>query len=113
MLRDGDSIVYKAEKHIAAATDTIFYGPYLTLPPGVYLFGFNGELDGELLVDFADHEGTVILKKLTIRNFLDPACVAVTRALTKFEVRGFKTPSLNALRLNSISVEAIRFPSIS
>jgi hypothetical protein len=112
MLRDGDSIVYSGSQHAAAGTDFIFYGPYLTLPPGVYLFGFNGKLDGELAIDFADQEGTVILKKLTIKDLLDPACLAVTKTLAKFEVRGFKTPSLNTLRLDSISVEAIRFPSM-
>jgi hypothetical protein len=110
-LRDGDCISYNAARHAATATDIIFYGPYVTLPPGVYLFGFDGEIDGELVVDFADQGGTIILKKLTIDNFLDPACLAVTHTLSKFEVRGFKTPALNTLRLKSISVEAIRFPT--
>lgn len=111
MLRHGDSIVFNAGEHGSAATDSIFYGPYLTLAPGVYLFGFNGQLDGELTVDFVVQEGVVVLKKLTINNFLDPVCLAVTRNLTGFEVRGFKTPSLNALTLDSISVETIGFPS--
>jgi len=75
----------------------------------VYLFGFNGELDGELKVDFACQEGVVVLKTLTIDNFLDPVCLAVTKILTEFEVRGYRTPSLNSLRLESISVETIRF----
>ena len=111
MLRHGDSIVFNSAEHGSIAKDNIFYGPYLTLAPGVYLFGFNGQLDGELNVDFADQEGAAVLKKLTIDNFLDPVCVAVTKTLSKFEVRGFKTPALNALKLDSISVETIRFPS--
>jgi hypothetical protein len=89
----------------------IFYGPYSTLAPGVYLFKFNGQLDGELKVDFVLQEGAVVLKKLTIDNFLDPVCLAVTETLAGFEVRGFKTPSLNTLKLDSISVETIGFPS--
>ena len=70
---------------------------------------FSGGLDGELKVDFAHQNGTVVLKELTVANFLDPVCLAVTKLLTAFEVRGYRTPSLNSLRLESISVETIRF----
>jgi hypothetical protein len=111
MLRHGDSIVFNAGEHGSVTAELIFYGPYLTLPPGVYLFAFNGQLDGELKVDFAYREGTVVLKELAIDNFLDPVCLAVTKTLAGFEVRGYKTPSLNALKLDSISVETISFPS--
>ena len=111
MLRHGDFIVFNAVEHDSIAGDNIFYGPYSTISPGVYLFGFNGELDGELKVDFAYQEGAVVLKTLTIDNFLDPVCLAVTKTLAGFEVRGFKTPSLNALKLVSIFVETMSFPS--
>jgi hypothetical protein len=111
MLRHGDSIVFNAGEHGSTPTDLVFYGPYLTLAPGVYLFGFNGQLDGDLKVDFAAQQGAMVLKTLTLNNFLDPVCLAVTKTLAKFEVRGFKTPSLNALKLDSISVETIGFPA--
>src|SRR5271166_243628 len=111
MLRHGDSIVFKAAEHGSVARDLIFYGPYSTLAPGVYLFAFSGQLDGELKVDFAYQKGTVVLKELAIDNFLDPVCLAITKTLTEFEVRGYKTPALNALKLDSISVETIGFPS--
>jgi hypothetical protein len=110
-LRHGDSIVFNVREHSSIATDVVFYGPYLTLPPGVCLFSFDGQLDGELKVDFAYLEGAVVLKTLTINNFLEPVCLAVTKTLTKFEVRGFKTPLLNALKLDSIFVETFGFPS--
>jgi len=109
LLRHGDSIVFNAVEHGLIAKDNIFYGPYSTLPPGVYLFAFNGQLDGELKVDFAYREGAVVLKELAIDNFLDPVCLAVTKTLAGFEVRGYKTPSLNSLKLESISVETIGF----
>jgi hypothetical protein len=111
MLRHGDSIVFNAGEHGSVTAELIFYGPYSTLAPGVYLFSFNGQLDGELKVDFAYREGAVVLKELVIDNFLDPVCLAVTKTLAGFEVRGYKTPSLNALKLDSISVETISFPS--
>ena len=111
ILRHGDSIVFNAAEHGSVTRDLIFYGPYSTLAPGVYLFAFSGQLDGELTVDFAAQAGVVVLKKLTINNFLDPVCLAVTRNLTEFEVRGYKTPALNALKLDSISVETMSFPS--
>jgi hypothetical protein len=107
MLRIGNSIVYNAARY-AEARDNIFYGPYLTLPPSVYLFGFNGELDGELKIDFAAQEGRTVLRTHTIASFLDPLCLTVTQTLAKFEVRGFRTRSLNVLRLDYIAVEAIR-----
>ena len=110
-LRHGDSIVFNVAEQGSIAGEIIFYGPYSTLSPGVYLFGFNGELDGELRIDFAYKEGDAVLKTLTIHNFIDPVCLAVTKTLAKFEVRGFKTPSLNALKLESISVESMSFPS--
>ena len=111
ILRRSDSIIFNAAEHGSIAKDNIFYGPYSTISPGVYLFGFNGELDGKLKVDFSCKEGTMVLKTLIINNFLDPVCLVVTKTLEKFEVRGYKTPSLNALRLGSISVETMSFPS--
>jgi hypothetical protein len=111
MLRHGDSIMFNATEHRSVTADLIFYGPYSTLAPGVYLFVFNGQLDGELKIDFAYQQGAVVLKTLTLDNFLDPVCLAVTKTLAGFEVRGFKTPALNALKLDSISVETIGFPS--
>ena len=113
MLRHGDSIVFDAAEHGSIATDCIFYGPYLTISPGVYLFGFNGHVDGELKVDFSDQHGVVVLKTETIDNFLDPLCLAITKTLAEFEVRGFMTASLTALKLDSISVETISFSSTS
>jgi hypothetical protein len=110
-LRHGDSIVFNTGEHGSVTADLIFYGPYSTLAPGVYLFVFNGQVDGELKVDFAAQAGDVVLKKLTINNFLDPVCLAVTRNFTEFEVRGYKTLALNALTLDSISVETMSFPS--
>ena len=110
LLREGDSIAYSTVQHGATATNFIFFGPYLTLSPGVYLFQFHGQLDGQLRVDFADERGTVVLKTLTINNFFDPVCLVVTKTVSKFEVRGFKTPALGALKLDSILVEAINFP---
>ena len=109
ILRHGGAIVFNAAEHGSIAKDIIFYGPYSTISPGVHLFGFNGELDGELKVNFAYQEGAAVLKELAIENFLDPVCLAVTKILTEFEVRGYRTPSLNSLRLESISVETIRF----
>ena len=102
--------MFNAAEHGSIAQDNIFYGPYSTISPGVYLFGFNGFLDGELKVDFSNQEGAVVLKTMTIDNFLDPVCLAVIKTSPKFEVRGFKTPALNVLKLNSISVETISFP---
>ena len=112
MLRVGNSIIYNAVRY-AGAIDNIFYGPYLTLPPSVYLFRFNGELDGDLKIDFAAQEGRMIMRTHTIDSFLDPLCLTVTQTMPKFEVRGFRTPSLNALRLDYIAVEAIPVPTRS
>jgi hypothetical protein len=109
-LRRGDSIIYNPERY-TAATENIFYGPYWTLPPAVYFFWLSGELDGELKINFADHDGGVILKEQFLRDFADPLCIAVTQALERFEVRGYRTPSLKTLRLDAVAVEAIRFPA--
>jgi hypothetical protein len=45
----------------------------------------------------------MVLKMLTIDNFLDPVCQAVTKTLEKFEVRGFRPRSLNAFKLSRFS----------
>ena len=112
MLRRGDSIIYDTERYVAAI-ENIFYGPYWALPPAVYLFWFNGELDGELKIDFAERDGTVTLNGGVLRDFADPLCLAVTQALERFEVRGYRTPALSNLRLDSVAVEAMRFPTSS
>ena len=108
MLRRGDSIIYDVARYIAD-TENIFYGPYWTLPPAVYFFWFNGELHGELKISFADQDGRIILRERLINAFSDPLCLAVTQLLARFEVRGYRTPSLRTLRLDSVAVEAIRF----
>jgi hypothetical protein len=110
LLRQGDSIVFNAAEHGAVSGENIFYGPYSTLGSAVYLFTFNGQLDGELKISFACQQGTVVLKELVIDSFLDPVCLAVANPLAGFEVRGYRTHSLNTLRLESISVETIGFP---
>ena len=112
MLRRGDSIIYDMARYVATI-ENIFYGPYWKLRPAVYLFWFHGELDGELRIDFADRDGTIILKACTLRDFADPLCLAVTQALERFELRGFRTPALSNLRLDSVAVEAMRFPTSS
>jgi hypothetical protein len=83
------------------------------VPPAVYLFWFHGELDGELKIDFAAHDGTVILKECMLRDFADPLCLAVAQTLERFELRGYRTPALSNLRLDSVAVEAMRFPTSS
>ena len=108
MLRRGDSIIYDVARY-TAATENIFYGPYCTLPPAVYLFWFNGEVHGELKIDFADEDGRTILRERLVSAFTEPCCLAVTQTLARFEVRGHRTPSLKRLRLDSVAVEALRF----
>lgn len=111
LLRDGDSIVYRAGQHSSMADNTLFFGPYIELGSGIYLFTFNGQLDGALSVDFA-HECGHVVKAAMIETFAKPLCIAAARPFKDFEVRGHKTPFLRKLSLDSISVSLVFRPPV-
>ena len=105
-LRASDALHFDAETHTEPDGAFLFFGPYIPLNPGVYLFAFRGELDGTLLVDFA-HDGGPVLKEVGITGFDQPVCVVVTKPLGNFEVRGRKTAETRTMRLSAIDVERI------
>src|SRR5215469_16089252 len=104
-LRQNGLIRFDARLHGDAAKRVIFYGPYIRVEPGVYLFTPKGELDGNLLLRFTHSIGTLI-KEVTIDSFR-PIVLTLTRGLDKFEVVGLRTPELKSMKLQSIAVHHI------
>jgi glycosyltransferase involved in cell wall biosynthesis len=102
-LYNDEVITFDVSRHGGVDEPVLFYGPYITVEPGVYLFTFEGELDGNLRIRLTYNKGTPI-KELTSVVFGDPLCVPLTRRLTLFEVVGIKTPALKAMKLQLISV---------
>jgi hypothetical protein len=101
----GAVIEFDARHQQETDEEVLFYGPYISLDPGIYLFTPEGELDGKLQIRFT-HQGGELIKELAIDSF-GPLVLAVTRKLDAFEVVGMRTPELRSLRLQSIAVHHI------
>jgi glycosyltransferase involved in cell wall biosynthesis len=106
-MRRGDSIEFDARTHGQVAESVLFFGPYITVEPGVYLLSFNGELDGELQIRFTHQGGTRVVKELLVNRFDRLLCLPLTSRLDRFEVVGLRTAALRSMKLQSISVHHI------
>ena len=82
----------------------LFWGPYIELPAGVYLFQFDGRVEGMLMVDFVCQRGNRQLKAARLTDFSNPVCLVLTRQVEDFEVRGATTKTLRSLTLKLIEV---------
>ena len=82
----------------------LFWGPYIELQAGVYLFQFDGRVEGMLMVDFVCQRGTRQLKVARLTDFCNPVCLVLTRQVEDFEVRGATTKTLRSLSLKLIEV---------
>jgi hypothetical protein len=103
--RDG-LIAYEAARHRAIAEPVLFFGPYIDLEAGVYLFRFDGHVEGVLAVRFT-HRCGLPLKQVALADFRAPLCLVLRRPVSAFEVVGEKTPSLTALRIAAVLVERV------
>jgi len=106
-IRREELLEYDVRIHGSAGDSIIFWGPYIPLYPGVYLFSFHGKLDGELYVDFSHTSGEAVLKAERMKSFDKPLCLALTRPVERFEVRAHRTPELKLMRLEGIAIDYI------
>jgi hypothetical protein len=98
------TIDYSAAAHQGFSESRLFWGPYIELQAGVYLFQFDGRVEGMLLVDFVCQRGNRQLKAARLTDFSNPVCLVVTRQVEDLEVRGATTKTLRSLTLNLIEV---------
>lgn len=82
----------------------VFWGPYVDLDPGVYVFTLRGSLDGELTFDFACNHGSVSLKSVTLRDLSQPVCLALSEPVKDLELRAVKGSALRLLKLTALSI---------
>ena len=107
LLRHGDRIEFDAARSAAVDEPVLFFGPYITVEPGIYLLDFEGELDGVLRLRFTHHQGQLI-KEVSVDSFGPLVCLALTRRYDEFEVVGERTAALKSFRLHSIGVRYIK-----
>lgn len=110
--RDG-YIEYAFEKYEDVPARFVFFGPYITLDPGIYFFSFLGSLEGALEINFCGFTTHRTLKDVTLSNFDTPICLTLLEAVNDFEIRGRKTDQLTALRLEGIEVERLAIAEIA
>ncbi len=107
----GPAIEYSAQLHDRIPGSRLFWGPYVSLRAGVYLFEFTGQIEGELRLEVAHRRGNILLKTAKLNDFDRPLCVVVLQHVRDLEVRGIKTEALRALRLESLAIhQAYRAP---
>jgi hypothetical protein len=103
-LRQDDFLEYDCKIHRAISERTVFWGPYIPLDAGVYLFTFHGRLVGDLVINFSCAAGASVLKEVNVNNFDQPICLIITKPVDEFEVRGRKTDTLEHMRVERISI---------
>lgn len=84
----------------------LFHGPYIALDAGVYLITLNGSLVGAVRLRLT-HSSGVPIRETTLDSFAEPLLLIVTNPVGSFEVIALRTPALEALTLDSISIERI------
>jgi hypothetical protein len=98
------TIDYSTATHQGFSGSRLFWGPYIGLQAGVYLFQFDGRVEGMLMVDFVCQRGNRQLKAARLTDFSNPVCLVVTRQVEDLEVRGATTKTLRSLTLKLIEV---------
>lgn len=84
----------------------LFYGPYIRLGAGTYLFSIDGDLTGSITIKFMKDHGT-ILGKMTLTTFADTLSLEILEPVANFEIVGEKTDQTEALEIRSIFVEFV------
>lgn len=111
-LRRSGIIEYERALHETIDQSCLFFGPYVPLLSGICVFTFNGYLDGTLCLNFVHSAGNRTLKSITIDSFDNPFCVVIPESISDLEIQGLKTPDLNAIRLEAISVDHVEVPQV-
>ncbi len=96
-IRRKGAIWFERAKDGDVDEDVLFFGPYIWLPPGRYDFRFEGELEGELELDFTADEGKRKLGRATVSGFGNAVTIDVPDEVEKFEIVGRRTPRLERL----------------
>ena len=84
----------------------LFYGPYISLQSGRYLFSIDGELKGSITIKFLRDFGTTITMT-TVTKFSETIALDLSEPIENFEIVGEKTEQTEALEIRSIFVEYI------
>jgi glycosyltransferase involved in cell wall biosynthesis len=95
----GGAIHYDAARDGAVNQETLFFGPYVSLPAGRYAFKFDGELDGELKLALTAQNGATRIVDATLSNFAERIVFELPEAVERFEIVGVRTPLLRSLTL--------------
>ena len=96
-IRRKGAIWFERAKDGDVDEDVLFFGPYIWLSPGRYDFRFEGELEGELELDFTAEEGKRKLGRATVSGFGNAVTIDVPDEVEKFEIVGRRTPRLERL----------------
>ena len=90
----------------------LFYGPYLSLEAGRYMFSIDGDLTGSLTINFVKDFGTRI-HRVTLTKLDETIVFDSPKPIKNFEIVGEKTDQTEALEIRSIFVEFIPLGSFS
>ncbi len=84
----------------------LFFGPYINLSPGKYLFYFRGNLEGDLNLKFTRNFGESLLE-VSLSSFEGPVQLDLDETAEKFEIVASRTNSLKRVNLSGIDVVMI------
>ena len=105
MTRHRGAICFEREKAGGVREDVIFFGPYASLPAGIYAFALEGEIEGALDLALTAEAGELKLARIVVTNFDEPVVVDLPEAVNGFEIVGHRTPSLERLVLRGALVD--------
>jgi len=84
----------------------LFYGPYIALESGRYMFSIDGDLTGSVAIKFMKDHGTLI-RQTTLTTFNETLALDLPEPIANFEIVAEKTDQTEALEIRSIFVEFI------
>ena len=105
MTRHRGAICFEREKAGGVRENVLFFGPYASLPAGIYAFALEGEIDGALDLAMTAEAGKRKLARIVVSSFDEPIVVDLPEAVNGFEIVGHRTPTLERLALRGALVD--------
>ncbi len=104
VLRSDAAIAFRIQDHGRVGENTLFFGPYLSLPPGEYTIRMNGDVEGRVRLRLTRSFASECLLETTVESFKGPIRLRLTNPAEKFEIIGDRVDDTRSMTLRAIEI---------
>ena len=104
VLRSDAAIAFRIQDHGQVGENTLFFGPYLSLPPGEYTIRMNGDVEGRVRLRLTRSFASECLLETTVESFKGPIRLRLTNPAEKFEIIGDRVDDTRSMTLRAIEI---------